>query len=166
MEKELQLSLRSSPRAFAGELLSLSLAAGVSGEVLPPSRASLTIWHNDDEEEEYVLLGGDDVGITVDERSGGLYAQGIFVRGGEYDMTLELRGGGVTARRDIKAVYEEYEGLQPIFAGVLGADLDEAITVFSGAMAGDSVLTVTILNGSLVSFSTRADLGVRVERRR
>ena len=153
LEKELQLSLRSSPRAFAGELLSLSLAAGVSGEVLSPSRASLTIWHNDDEEEEYVLLGGNDVGITVDERSGGLYARGIFVRGGEYEMTLELRGGGVTARRDIKAVYEEYEGLQPVFAGVLGTDLDEAITVFSGATAGESVLTVTVLNGSLVSFA-------------
>ena len=153
LEKELQLSLRSSPQAFAGELLSLSLAAGVSGEVLSPSRASLTIWHNDDEEEEYVLLGGDDVGITVDERSGGLYAQGIFVRGGEYEMTLELRGGGVTARRDIKVVYEEHEGLQPIFAGVLGTDLDEAVTVFSGATAGESILTVTILNGSLVSFA-------------
>ena len=153
LEKELQLSLRSSPRAFAGELLSLSLAAGVSGEVLSPSRASLTIWHNDDEEEEYVLLGGNDVGITVDERSGGLYAQGIFVRGGEYEMTLELRGGGVTARRDIKAVYEEHDGLQPVFAGVLGTDLDGALTVFSGATAGESVLTVTVLNGSLVSFS-------------
>ena len=153
LEKELRLSLRSSPRAFVGKLLSLRLAAGVSGEVLSPSRASLTIWHNDDEEEEYVLLGGDDVGITVDERSGGLYAQGIFVSGGEYEMTLELRGGGVTARRDVKVVYEEYEGLQPVFAGVLGADLDGSLTVFSGAMAGDSVLTVTVLNGSLVSFA-------------
>ena len=153
----LTATFESSSRPFAGGLAESMLPlseAQAGAEIFTAEEVSLTIWHNEDEDERYELTQEVEL-FGVDEGTGRVTAS-LEVSAGTYNFTLQLTDGETTAERPLRL-----EVLSPALAIVSSAALSsDPVTVSSDAGSGYAALTVTLRGGTNAAFASSSSRGL------
>ena len=95
----------SAPRAISQGALEINLelsAAGAGDVVLAGGASELSIWHFDDTNDSYELVGASGLFDVVTDTGEVSIGGSPLVENGSYDFQLQLTNGGVVAMRDIR----------------------------------------------------------------
>ena len=129
----------SAPRGFDGAALSeliRTTALGSGTEVFAAADANLTIWHNNNDDEEYTLEGvGSELFTAGSDGAVSSSSELDVGAGARYDLTLVLRDGEVSARRRL-----ELQLSPPVLSALAGV----TATVEWDAGSGTAALSLTL----------------------